>query len=226
MIDCSAPCAWTDDPAWSADGSKILFAKVTATDGVPNGLPTLEMASAEGGMTTTMFTGLPVEAFYLPRWTPDGGVVTEIDTFASARVDETQAVGARVAPILATDGGRALVPLVAPTSWAGYPAVDPIDGRVVFQMPVTDDPFGPADLFLADPDGGEPTRLTTFGDDGGWAIQPSWTPDGTLIIFVAEDVIRTHPNVATIAPDGSGLERLGDDGVFRTHPRLRPVPAR
>lgn len=223
VVDCAAPCAWTDDPAWSADDSMIMYAKVAATDGGPNGIPTLEMTSADGAMTTTLFTGLPIEAFYVPRWTPDGGMVMEIDTFASARVDETEALGARVGPVVPTANGRALAPLVDEGAWASYPAVNPIDGRVVLQMPVTDDPFGPADLFLIDPDEGEPTRLTTFGDGGGWAIQPSWTPDGSRIVFVAEDVVRTHPNVATIAADGTGLKRL-HDAPFRTHPRLRPVP--
>ena len=52
--------------------------------------------------------------------------------------------------------------------------------------------------------GGEPRILTDFGPNGGWAIQPSWTPDGESISFVAEDVVRSHPNAATIAADGTG----------------------
>ena len=50
--------------------------------------------------------------------------------------------------------------------------------------------------------------------------QPTWTPDGSTIIFVAEDVVRSHPNAALEKRDGTGLTRLSDE-YFRTHPRLR-----
>ena len=40
--------------------------------------------------------------------------------------------------------------------------------------------------------------------------------------FVAEDTIRTHPNIAVVASDGTGLERTSDV-YFRTHRPLRPT---
>ena len=83
-------------------------------------------------------------------------------------------------------------------------------------------PFDAADIHVLDLAAGEPRRLTTFGEDGGWAIQPAWTPDGAGITFVAEDLVRSHPNYASIRSDGTDLERLSDR-YFRTHPRLRPT---
>ena len=40
-------------------------------------------------------------------------------------------------------------------------------------------------------------------------------------LFVAEDLVRTHPNAAWIDADGGGLERMTDE-YFRTHPRQQP----
>jgi hypothetical protein len=78
----------------------------------------------------------------------------------------------------------------------------------------------PGDVAIVAVGGGEPRVVTSFDPGGGWAIQPSWTPDGGSVTFVAEEVVRSHPNVAVVRADGSDLRRLSD-GVFRTHPRLR-----
>ena len=57
-------------------------------------------------------------------------------------------------------------------------------------------------------DGSNAMQVSSFGPKGGWGIQPSWTPDGSHIMFVAEDIARTHPTVGTLQPDGGGLRRL------------------
>lgn len=61
-----------------------------------------------------------------------------------------------------------------------------------------------ADLYVAYPDGREPTRLT---DGGGYASWPSWSPDGARIVFGFD-------------PDGSGrgtrVEVMDADGSDRT----------
>jgi Tol biopolymer transport system component len=59
--------------------------------------------------------------------------------------------------------------------------------------------------------------ITSFGQTGGWGIQPSWTPDGSRVVFVGEDAVRTHPNVAFVAPDGASLQRRSDE--FNRAPR-------
>lgn len=72
--------------------------------------------------------------------------------------------------------------------------------------------------------GGEPRRVTDFGSKGGRAIQPTWTPAGDRVVFVAEDTPGISPNAAFISPDGRSLTRLSKDRFVRTHPRLRPTP--
>ncbi len=81
-------------------------------------------------------------------------------------------------------------------------------------------------LYTIRPDGTGLTQVTHFGDNDTRASQPSWTPDGTQILFT--EVLRNASNpwgnrhAAFIDPDGSNLQVL--DGVFATHPRLRPTP--
>ena len=39
------------------------------------------------------------------------------------------------------------------------------------------------DLFWIRPTGGAPTRITMSADDGGFAAEPAWLPDGTGVLF-------------------------------------------
>lgn len=224
IVDCADPCAWTDDPSWSPDDARIVFARVTKTDGGPNGLPTLVTVDPDGGHPKTLLTGDPVESFYTPRWSPEGKrLVVEIDRFVTARVDETE-VSAQTIAVVDTSKEREVRTLLPWNSRAGYPDWSPVGGLIVFQRPTAADGSGdPADIWTISSDGSDAAQVSTFGPKGGWGIQPSWTPDGSTVMFVGEDIVRTHPNVATAQPDGSGLSRLSDD-YFRTHPRMRPTP--
>ena len=91
----------------------------------------------------------------------------------------------------------------------------------MFELPVA---LGAAasDLWTVGVNGGSRTRLTTFAESGGRALQPTWSPDGTRLVFVAEAPIGT-PVAALSAADGSDVKLLPGP-EFRTHPRLRPVP--
>ena len=76
-----------------------------------------------------------------------------------------------------------------------------------------------------DPNGKRVTEITSVAGTGGFGLQPTWTPDGSRIIFTfgaGGDV--GHPQAAFIAEDGSGLEPVPSDAPVRTHARLRPIP--
>jgi Tol biopolymer transport system component len=67
------------------------------------------------------------------------------------------------------------------------------------------------------------TALTSFGRAEQRATQPTWTPDGSRIMFalVGQEAGFDNPrHAAFIEADGSNLV---DIGVIATHPRLRPV---
>ena len=116
-------------------------------------------------------------------------------------------------------------PITKPAMWATYPDWHPTDDRIVFSTrPWTELPDGPSRLYTIRPDGSELTPLTP-ADDPARAVQPSWTPDGTSVVFTR--VIGTgfgNPAIATILGDGSLLgPATGNGWQFGTHPRLRPT---
>lgn len=67
------------------------------------------------------------------------------------------------------------------------------------------------DLFLVDPDGGEPVRLTAT--DRSWA-EPSWSPDGTRLAALAVDPSHGFRNVRPV------VLSVGDGTVVDLAPRI------
>jgi Tol biopolymer transport system component len=66
---------------------------------------------------------------------------------------------------------------------------------------------GHRELFISDLEGRERqlTYLKNFNNGETWA--PSWSPDGSLIVFTADESAGKL-SLYTIAPDGSGLKKL------------------
>jgi Tol biopolymer transport system component len=224
LFDCAAPCGWSDHPAWSPDGRTIAFVSADHVGDVDS-LAYIDLLNVATGEHRHLLQAPKLAWCYVPRWAPDGArLVVECDTFQTARYDEEHANARTIGVVDTTAGTPAFEPLLPWSSWAQYPDWHPSENRIVFQLP-TDlgEPTGAADIALLDPASSEQTVITHFGPTGGWAIQPTWTPDGSAITFVAEDVVRTHPNAASIAADGTGLQRMRD-AYYRTHPRLRPTP--
>ena len=69
----------------------------------------------------------------------------------------------------------------APDGIDGY-AVSPDGGRVA--LAVVDDKQG-ADVWLIDPSGRNPTRITNCSP--GYCSQPAWLPDGSGVAYIAQD---------------------------------------
>lgn len=224
LYDCKAPCGWTDSPAWSPDDREIAFEHGFLVDqATGEGDSSIEVLDLATGTTRSVYDGAATEFAYIPRWSPDGReIVIELDRFDSARLDAETVVGSTL--VILDIGGAAAPRLLLPwDSWASYPDWHPTDDRIAY-VALTEVGDEAADVLVVGLDGVDPERVTDFGPTGGWGIQPSWTPDGERIMFVGEDIVRTKPNAATIAPDGTGLERMPWDGTYRTHPRLRPTP--
>ena len=223
VYDCALPCGYADFPAWSPDDSSIAFVSADHVGNGPDSTSHLEILDLATMKRRVVITATDLAWFYGPRWAPDGRrLVVEATRFATARFDEEETTASTIG-IVDLDAASPSFERVLPwSSWASHPDWDPHGDRLVFQLPfAADKPFDGADIALLELGTKEPLVITTFGPIG-WAIQPTWTPDGSAISFVAEDVVRTHPNAALVLPDGSGLARLSNDGFFRTHPRLRP----
>ena len=96
ILDCSGDCVWFDDPAWSPDGSSILFARMARLDGV--GVGTLELLDLADGTTSVVSTAAPTDFFAGPQWSPDGrSIVVEVAHRAGSGVyDEPTGVSLSV----------------------------------------------------------------------------------------------------------------------------------
>ena len=80
------------------------------------------------------------------------------------------------------------------------------------------------DLFWIRPSGGAPTRITYVSDDGGFAADPAWFPDGTGLLFSGRLEGPGSPELVRVRLDGSGLgSAFGDDVLFGLHPRVQPT---
>lgn len=64
--------AHDEDPAWSPDGSQIVFA--TTRDNVPTGGPEIYTMNADGSGSTRLTDNLESDA--QPSWSPDGSKIT------------------------------------------------------------------------------------------------------------------------------------------------------
>ncbi|TAH39388.1 MAG: hypothetical protein EYC70_00985 [Planctomycetota bacterium] len=71
-----------------------------------------------------------------------------------------------------------------------------------------------AQIFLVDPDGGNPVRVTRTGGGGprpGTNVDPSWSPDGRFLLFIGcpgAFCLSGGYEVYRVRPDGSGETRL------------------
>jgi dipeptidyl aminopeptidase/acylaminoacyl peptidase len=221
VFDCATPCGWADDPAWAPDGARLVWQQGTSIDEAGNGVGTLEMLDLASGDRTTVFTAAPTEYLYVPRWSPDGRyVVVELDRFASARLDEDRIAEATVGIVDLEAPTPTFDPVAPWDPGGGSPDWSPDGTSILYVRPEGGER---SDVWVVPVAGGEARRLTTFADDGGRTLQPTWTPTGESVILVAETAIG-EPRAAMVPATGGAVELIGADEVPRTHPRLRPVP--
>ena len=74
------------------------------------------------------------------------------------------------------------------------------------------------------PDGSGATQITAYDADARHAVQPTFTPDGSGVVFTyVEGAFGSgeRPTAGQVALDGTGFTVLGD-GQPMTHPRLAP----
>ena len=226
IFNCERPCVDADEPAWSPDGTTIAFIAFDDDHGsaVNVRLALLDVATKK---VSTAFVASGSDAFGWPRWSPDGThLVLEVQHWSNpGESGKMTASAIAVVDMTAADP----VPTVITDwdSWANYPDWNPKDDLIVFSTRQwTELDVGPSNLFTIRPDGSERTALTSFAKGETRAVQPTWTPDGSRIIFTAvEGEGFGQPTMAVINADGSGLTSATTSGpMFGTHPRLRPDP--
>lgn len=196
LVPCAEEtCFGTDFPAWSPDGSAIVFTSYNPPpdDNSPPAGSTLQVIDVTSLEVRVVVSSAPGEILDNARWSPDGSsIVFQIDHFDSS--------GNETALFIATaslaDG--AVSRLTAGDMFGSYPDWNRIDGRIAF---VTFDlgafeslPAGAAsNLYTIAPDGSGLAQLTDLPANGARVTQPTWTLNGAgvLVTAVSEDGLRT-----------------------------------
>ncbi len=76
------------------------------------------------------------------------------------------------------------------------------------------------DVFIINPDGTNKTNLTNTPENEG---TPSWSPDGSKVLFTKGDTPGGEDNIYTMNPDGSGVTNLTNrTGFTHTAPIWSP----
>ena len=223
IASCEAPCLQLSYPAWSPDGSKIALMHFDDPTTNLSFLEILDLATGVRRVVSQTHDGKT--AYHLPRWSPDGrSIAFALETYADDA--ETQFLGSSIAFVKA-DGpdGAAPTILTAPDVVANAPDWRRADGQIVYAVSRSGgDPIATSRLFTMDRDGSDVIQVTSRDAIGGFALQPTWTPDGSRIVFTygpGDDVAT--PQAAFIGADGSGFAAVPAGGSVRTHPRLRPT---
>jgi Tol biopolymer transport system component len=159
-------------------------------------------------------------------WRLRDGQVTEIWKGADGALLETPAVspdGGRVAIVLRRNGkrqlhilssdGAELQPIAEGIDVQDSSSWSP-DGRWI--VTGGSDGSGPG-LFKIPLDGGSPVRLVA-----GQALNPVWSPDGSLIVYAGTNV-RTFAPLLAVRPDGTSV-KLPEITVRRLGERVRFLP--
>jgi Tol biopolymer transport system component len=222
VVACVAPCVWADEPAWSPDGHLIAFQRHTQTES--GEISTVELLDPATGEDRTVYTAGPEVQLYAPRWSPDGGsLVLEMPAFTKSGDVTSDSLGildvTPATPTMHTIGPDGLL--------ANNPDWSPDGTLIAFSAPIAGgDPGGAlSDLWLIHPDGSGLRQLTDVAKSGGSAVQPTFTPDGTRVIFKLDAVDGYSNAMATIAIDGSYLRpATGSGPIYGWHARLRPTP--
>jgi Tol biopolymer transport system component len=233
-------------PAWSPDGTKILFSRA---DGAPYRFIEIYVMNADGSdqhrLTTSGYSGGAT-------WSPDGGQIAYQMSDRISTVNIMNADGSNQRAILngylfsrswSPDGSKLAV---LPQGMNGIWLVNVDSG----QLTQIDEPVPPTEfpvVFYAglswSPDGSQIAFSRGFSDAGyqddlgpeimvvdanggrsrkisgaeDYASEPTWSPDGLKIVF-------TGGPLFVMNPDGSGLTNIGNTSAEDFNPSWQAVP--
>jgi len=168
-----------DHPAWSPDGSKILF----DADYDGDGFYELYTMNPDGTDITRLTANAANDQF--ADWSPDGAQIA----FSSDR-DGNWGIY-----IMDADGSNQR-PLTINTDWELMPAWSPDGEQIAFIGLVPSSRN--TDVFVMNADGSQVRQLT---DTPGFDESPAWSPDGSRIAFQTER--DGNFEIYVMRPDGS-----------------------
>ncbi|MCE5250376.1 hypothetical protein LLG96_09165 [bacterium] len=171
-------------PAWSPDGSKIVF---VSNRRIPQFYDILIMNS-DGSNQTKIVDGFGWNGH--PSWSPDGTKIA-YDT----GIDKNLEIY-----VMNTDGSNR-VNLTRNPDWDSMPCWSPDGSKIAF----VSERDGNQEIYVMNADGSNQVNLTR--NETGDSL-PSWSPDGTKIAFVSD---RDFVPVEDVKPPSRDEVILGDE---------------
>jgi TolB protein len=169
-------------PAWSADGTKIVFSHCDVSLGF-KAYCDLDVIDADGTNEATLLGGNWM--YDWPRYSPDGTKIA----FASDR-------GGYVCAVWVADAdGSDPVRLTDPALQANAPDWSPDGTKIAFSSHCE---LPGSKLWIMDADGGEQQEL--ISEEGDW-VNPRFAPDGSTIAVAGTDIFFVNT-------DGTDLHEI------------------
>ncbi|NQY74449.1 MAG: PD40 domain-containing protein [Candidatus Margulisbacteria bacterium] len=177
---------WDNSPAWSPDGSKIVFAR-EYWDSENIWHPEIWIMNADGS-EQTQIKSLRGGGPYI---SPDGRIV-----FHTEFKDKKGEIS------IADIDGNNLIHLTDNEAEEQHPEISP-DGKQIVFMSNRD---GNHEIYVMNIDGSNQKRITN-NDVDDW--YPSWSPDGSKIIFSSVKDYKTRKkDIYSMNTDGSSLKKI------------------
>jgi serine/threonine protein kinase len=182
-------------PAWTADGREIVFVSAHTT---------ADMSLWKlGASNSAQRQRLPFAAPWNPVVSHQGNRLAYATWYVDTNIWRVEVPASGGKP------GEA-VKVFSSTSVESEPAFSP-DGR---QIAFKSGRSGAWEIWVADSDGSNPEKLTSF--EGPVTTRPRWSPDGQRITFYSD--AAGNRDVYVMRKDGSELKRLTMDPSSDTNP--------
>lgn len=221
LFACEDPCMGDDEPAYSPDGTKVVFVRALGPFAPSDcGLWIGEIASGE---VTQITSNVRCSREASPRWSPDSSKIA----YFRERYEGSNATTA-IFVIDASGGEEQQL-----TDWelvAGYPSWSPDGEWIVFATyPLWSFNFDAvvSNLYRMRPDGSGIEQLTFYDTPDLRANQPRYTPDGKWILFTAvqpstnTEERKTDRSLWVIPANGGEPIKLTSGGIY-THGAWQP----
>jgi TolB protein len=198
---------------WSPDGRHLVFAQRTAAGADQPANEDVYLAAADGSSLVRLTESAATDTS--PTFAPEGdeiAFVTTRDDPSTGCVDCDGPYSSEIY-VMQTDGDQERPVTQTPDTWDESPTWHP-RGRlqILFERRYDDDvrtgPDSDTDLYLVNPDSGEPDAVTQDRriDD----LSPMWSPDGRWIAFERRP-FNNDSEVYIIDPSGDRLLRITDN---------------
>lgn len=196
-------------PAWSPDGSKIVFVRATPAE---EGIEDLDIfvMDVDGG-NVTQLTDTPDADEWVPTWSPDGSKIV-YDYSKGRRGGDIYVIDA--------DGSNPRA-LTTHADNDTNPAWSPDGTQIVFNS----NRGGDNEVYVMNADGSNVRQLTFNKARGRYYIydgQPAWSPDGTKIAFMSTRGGGTEGEIYVMDADGGNVIRLTDNSLKDRQPYWAP----